>query len=183
MSRRSARAAWGRTLFAAVASFGLQATARAGDDLPQFGRPLAPGELAGAVAIAPSGAGLPPGHGTAAEGRAIYENSCVACHGARLQGVAATDSPALVGGRGTLASAKPIKTVESYWPYATTLFDYVKRAMPFNAPGSLGDDQVYAVVAYVLATGHVIAPTTVIDATSLPAVRMPNRDGFLADPR
>ncbi len=178
MSRRSI---WTVAFVVLIAA---SAPARAvGAAVPQFGQPVKPGDLTGAFAIPPSGAGLPLGHGTAVEGRAVFDNSCVACHGATLQGVPASDGPALVGGRGTLASAKPVKTVESYWPYATTLFDYVKRAMPFNAPGSLSDDEVYAVVAYVLASGHVIAPTDVIDARSLPQVRMPNRDGFLPDPR
>jgi hypothetical protein len=89
----------------------------------------------------------------------------------------------LIGGRGTLASPKPLKTVESYWPYATTLFDYVRRAMPFNAPGSLTDDEVYAVAALILASGHVIAPDAALDENSLPKVAMPNRLGFYRDPR
>ena len=89
----------------------------------------------------------------------------------------------LIGGRGTLASRNPIMTVESYWPYATTLFDYVRRAMPFSAPGSLSADEVYAVCAYILTEGHIIEPSTVMDAQSLPKVRMPNRDGFIPDPR
>ena len=152
-------------------------------DFAGFGRPLAPGDMARYVAVPPSGAGLPSGHGTAAEGATIYAGSCVACHGAKLEGVKDTDGPALIGGRGTLASKKPVKTVESYWPYATTVFDYVKRAMPFNAPGSLTNDQVYAVTAFILAQGHVIAPDAQLDAQTLPAVRMPNRDGFVRDPR
>jgi cytochrome c len=80
-------------------------------------------------------------------------------------------------------TAKPFKTVESYWPYATTVFDYVRRAMPFDAPGSLPDDEVYAVTAYVLASGKIISETKVMDASSLPKVEMPNRNGFLPDPR
>ena len=89
----------------------------------------------------------------------------------------------LIGGRGTLASANPVVTVESYWPYATTLFDYIRRAMPFSAPGSLSNDEVYAVTAYVLAEGNLIDKAMVIDAESLPEVQMPNRDGFIPDPR
>ena len=89
----------------------------------------------------------------------------------------------LVGGRGTLASAIPVVTVESYWPYATTLFDYIRRAMPFSAPGSLSNDEVYAVTAYILAEGNIIDKATVIDAETLPKVQMPNRDGFIPDPR
>ena len=148
-----------------------------------FGRPLSVGDAQRYAAIPPSGAGLPPGHGTAGEGATVYANACVACHGAKLEGIDATGAPALVGGRGTLASAKPVKTVESYWPYATTVFDYVRRAMPFNAPGSLTDDQVYAVTAYILAEGHVIDPALALSAQTLPGVQMPNKDGFVRDPR
>ena len=86
----------------------------------------------------------------------------------------------MIGGRGTLAG-KPLKTVESYWPYATTLFDYVKRAMPMNAPGSLSDEEVYSVSAYILARGHIVVDNTVLDAKTLPLVRMPNREGFVVD--
>jgi cytochrome c len=108
-----------------------------------------------------------------------------ACHGQNLQGISTPGigGDRLIGGRGTLASNAPVKTVESYWPYATTLFDYVKRAMPFNSPGSLSDDDVYNVVAYILSRANIIKPTEVIDAKSLPKVVMPNRNGFEPDPR
>jgi cytochrome c len=89
----------------------------------------------------------------------------------------------LIGGRGTLTTKDPVMTVESYWPYATTLFDYVRRAMPFNAPGSLSADEIYAVSAYILAEGDIIDKTMVLDAQTLPRVQMPNRDGFISDPR
>ena len=89
----------------------------------------------------------------------------------------------LIGGRGTLTTKNPVMTVESYWPYATTLFDYVRRAMPFQAPGSLTADEIYAVSAYILAEGNVIDKATVLDAQTLPRVQMPNRDGFIPDPR
>src|SRR5208282_2562866 len=151
--------------------------------IPEFGATLSVAELARYVATPPTGAGLPPGGGDAVRGKAVYDAKCVACHGERLEGVKETGGAALVGGRGTLATAKPVKTVESYWPYATTVFDYVKRAMPFNAPGSLANDEVYAVTAYILASGHVIPETMAIDAASLPKVAMPNRDGFILDPR
>jgi mono/diheme cytochrome c family protein len=119
----------------------------------------------------------------------VYEATCAACHGTDLKGVAGLpDMPSggalrLIGGRGTLASANPVVTVESYWPYATTLFDYIRRAMPFSAPGSLSNDEVYAVTAYILAEGNIIDKATVIDAETLPKVQMPNRDGFIPDPR
>jgi S-disulfanyl-L-cysteine oxidoreductase SoxD len=132
------------------------------------------------------GRGLPSGSGTHAQGEKIYMAKCAACHGDKLQGTKLGDR--LIGGRGSLANngpAKaPIKTVESYWPYATTLFDYVKRAMPFNAPGSLRDDEIYAVVAYILGEANIIGKGEVMDAKSLPAVNMPNRNGFVPrDPR
>jgi S-disulfanyl-L-cysteine oxidoreductase SoxD len=148
-----------------------------------FGETLSPGDLGRYVAIPPSGAGLPPGQGDPTQGKAVYESACASCHGESLGGVKAAGAPALIGGRGTLAAAKPVKTVESYWPYATTLFDYIRRAMPFNAPGSLTDDQVYAVTSYILARGGIIAPSDALDATRLPRVQMPNREGFIPDPR
>jgi cytochrome c553 len=148
-----------------------------------FGQPVTNAELHRYLSIPPSGAGLPPGHGDASQGRTIYAEKCAACHGEKLEGVPEVGGPALTGGQGTLATAKPFKTVESYWPYATTVFDYVRRAMPFNAPGSLPDDEVYAVTAYVLASGKIISETKVMDASSLPKVEMPNRNGFLPDPR
>jgi cytochrome c len=142
-----------------------------------------------AIAIPTDGKGLPPGSGDYAMGKQVYETACAACHGADLKGVAGLpDMPSgaalrLVGGRGTLTSQKPIVTVESYWPYATTLFDYIRRAMPYTAPGSLTADEIYAVSAYILAEGKIIDKSAVLDAKSLPKVDMPNRDGFISDPR
>jgi cytochrome c len=150
-----------------------------------FGTPATQQDLAKFFAITPDGSGLPPGSGTAAKGAKVFADNCAACHGDNLQGIptAGIGGDKLIGGRGTLASNAPVKTVESYWPYATTLFDYVKRAMPFNAPGSLSDEDVYNVVAYILSQAKIIKPTEVIDAKSLPKVTMPNRNGFEPDPR
>ena len=155
-----------------------------------FGEPATEQDIAKvAIAIPADGKGLPPGSGDYAKGKQVYETACAACHGADLKGVAGLpDMPAgaalrLIGGRGTLTSRRPITTVESYWPYATTLFDYVRRAMPFMAPGSLTADEVYAVSAYILAEANIIDKSTVLDAQSLPKVQMPNRDGFISDPR
>lgn len=150
-----------------------------------LGSPVTEAELRSYFAIPPSGAGLPPGQGSAQEGAMVYREQCAACHGETLQGNMSPGIGAdrLIGGRGSLSSDTPVKTTESYWPYATTLFDYVKRAMPFSAPGSLTDDQVYAVVAYILSEGRVIKPDEMLNAATLPKVRMPNRDGFIADPR
>ena len=155
-----------------------------------FGQPASDPEIAAvATAIGPDGKGLPPGKGDYATGKQVYETACAACHGANLLGVAnLPNMPSggqlrLIGGRGTLTSQKPILTVESYWPYATTLFDYVRRAMPFQAPGSLSNDEVYAVAAYILVEAKILDKAAVLDARSLPKVQMPNRDGFIPDPR
>ena len=143
-----------------------------------YGAPIAPAELARYFAIQPAGDGLPAGSGTPEAGAKVYGSQCAMCHGDKLQGVPTAGGPALIGGRGTLASPKPVKTVESYWPYATTLYDYVWRAMPFHAPGSLSPDDVYAVSAYILERGGVVDAGTTLDAKTLPKVRMPNADGF-----
>jgi cytochrome c len=127
------------------------------------------------------GKGLPEGSGSVQNGQKIYAATCAACHGQRGEGKLADR---LVGGYGTLATMTPVRTVGSFWPYATTLFDYIRRAMPFNAPQSLTADQVYAVTAYALYLNNIIAEDRVLDARSLPKVVMPNRGGFTSpDPR
>jgi S-disulfanyl-L-cysteine oxidoreductase SoxD len=150
-----------------------------------FGTSISQQELAKFFSIPADGAGLPPGSGTAAVGAKVFADSCAACHGDKGQGnpTKGVGGDSLIGGRGTLASDTPIKTVESYWPYATTLFDYVKRAMPLNAPGSLSDNDVYSVVAYVLSEAKIIKPTDTMNAATLAKVTMPNRDGFIPDSR
>jgi len=136
------------------------------------------------IDVMPDGRGAPPGQGNYTQGKIIYANKCAACHGIDMANpVKGSGAPALIGGRGSLASGNPKKTVESYWPYASTLFDYVKRAMPFNAPGSMTDDEVYAVTAYILAEGGIIDRDTVMDAQMIAKIKMPNRDGFIPDPR
>ena len=149
-----------------------------------FGQPATSTDLARFYSSLPDGTDLPKGSGTVAEGKAVYEGQCLACHGENLQGGL---GDRLVGGRGTLvnsdAAKAPVKTVESYWPYATTLFDYIKRAMPLTAPDSLTDDQVYALCAYILSRANVVEPGARMDAKSLAAVQMPNRDGFIPDSR
>jgi cytochrome c len=149
-----------------------------------FGTTPSAQELQAFVSPLPDGRGLPAGSGSAANGKLLYEAQCAACHGANLEGGI---GDRLAGGRGTLVNDNPakapLKTVESYWPYATTLFDYIKRAMPLTAPDSLTNDDVYALCAYILAKGGIVAPDAVLDARSLAAVKMPNRDGFIADPR
>ena len=150
-----------------------------------FGTPASAADIAKVdIDVMPDGRGAPPGQGSYAEGKKVYADKCAACHGADMaKPVKGTGAAPLRGGRDTLTSGKPKKTVESYWPYATTLFDYTKRAMPFFEPGSMTDNEVYAVVAYILAEGNVISKDAVMNAKTLPKVKMPNRDGFIAFPQ
>jgi len=133
------------------------------------------------TSISPDGKGLPEGHGTALEARDTYANRCVKCHGEKGQGK--DDAPAIAGGVGSLKSPQPLRTVGSYWPHATTLYDYIARAMPFDRPGTLTPNQVYALTGYVLYLNGLVKDTDVIDAHSLPKIQMPNRNGFVPDPR
>ena len=142
-----------------------------------FGRPATSEEIKlWDIDVRPDGKGLPEGSGTVARGKSVYAENCEACHGPNGQGGI---KDRLVGGQGSLATDNPIKTVGSYWPYATTLFDYVHRAMPWDRPKSLTDDEVYAVSAYILNLNGIIGANDVMDAQSLPKVAMPNREGFL----
>jgi len=132
------------------------------------------------IDVAPSGEGLPPGLGTVPQGATVYAAKCAKCHGA-----SGTEGPMdrLVGGQHSLATTAPVKTIGSYWPYATTLYDYIHRAMPFDAPQSLTPDEVYSVTAWLLHQNGIIAENAVIDSSTLPAIQMPNRHGFVPDPR
>ncbi len=144
---------------------------------PDLGRVAAPDEIASwDISIDPSGAGLPAGSGTARIGAAIFAAKCAGCHGEAGSG---KPNDQLVGGAGTIASERPVKTVGSYWPYATTLFDYIRRAMPLPQSKSLANDEVYALAAYILAQNKIIGEDDVMDAKSLPQVKMPNREGFV----
>jgi S-disulfanyl-L-cysteine oxidoreductase SoxD len=179
-----------RDILCGVACFGLAlvplyAGAQMQETRYGLGAPASQEELAKFMAIPADGRGLPMGSGNAAKGAKVYAESCAACHGDRLEGNPAKGigGDKLIGGRGSLATKTPVKTVESYWPYATTLFDYVKRAMPFTTPGSLSDDDVYSVVAYILSEAKVIQPVETMNAETLPKVTMPNRNGFEPDPR
>lgn len=146
-----------------------------------LGRTPTPAEIvAWDIAIGPLGTELPPGHGTVDAGAALFAQKCAMCHGATAR---EGPDPALVGGQETLATDKPIRTIGSYWPYATTIFDYVRRAMPLQAPGSLAPDDVYALTAYLLHANGIIERTTRVDAVSLPQVTMPNQRGFVVAPR
>jgi mono/diheme cytochrome c family protein len=165
-----------RELIAAGALLALSSAAFA--QSPNLGKPITPEDLAAwDISIGPDGAGLPPGSGTAKQGEAVFAAKCQACHGAKGAG---QPNDRLVGGQGSLPGDKPpVKTVGSYWPYATTMFDYVRRAMPYNESKTLSSDEIYAVVAYVLNLNGVIGDTDVINAQTLPNVKMPNRDGFI----
>ena len=155
--------------------------------LPTYGvgrAPTAEEIKAWDLTIRADGHGLPPGHGTAIAGEAVYLRRCAACHG--KEGEAPKYNPGytqLFGGRGTLATDKPVKTVGSFWQRATTLFSYIRRSQPFDEPGVLTDDEVYAVTAYLLYRNEIIGQNDVMDAKSLPLVKMPNRDGFVPDSR
>ena len=145
---------------------------------PELGRIATPDEIASwDISVGPDGAGLPPGRGTPKQGEAVYAQKCAACHGEKGAG---KPNDQLVGGRGSLSGDQaPVKTVGSFWPYATTLFDYIRRAMPLNAAKSLSDDEVYAVCAYLLQLNGIIGEDNAMDAQTLPQVQMPNRDGFI----
>lgn len=138
--------------------------------------------------VGDTGAELPNGRGSVGEGRRLYAAQCAVCHGVNGEGIAPL-FPAL-SGRDPAAEdfafatdPKLVHTIGNYWPHATTLFDYVRRAMPLTAPGSLSDDQVYALTAYLLAKDGILADTTTLDAARLRAVRMPYRDRFVPDDR
>ena len=144
---------------------------------PNLGIPADPEEVAAwDIDIGPDGAGLPPGAGTAAEGEAVYAIQCLTCHGPEGNGQL---NDVLVGGHGSLTEPAPVKTIGSFWPYATTIFDYVRRSMPYLTPRTLSDDEIYALTAYLLYLNRIIAEDDVMDAQTLPAVIMPNRDNFI----
>ena len=143
---------------------------------PGLGLPATAALVAGwDVSIPPDGTGLPVGSGTPAQGAQIYGVKCIACHGPEGAGA---PNDQLVGGQGTLASVTPLRTIGSYWPYATTLFDYIRRAMPYPAPHSLTDPEVYALTAYLLNLNGIVAKDAIMDAKTLPHVEMPNRGNF-----
>jgi cytochrome c len=161
-------------VFGALLTLGYPAFAEGG---PGLGREMSAAEVAAMdMVVMPDGEGLPPGSGNASSGAAIYQQHCVACHGQEgKDGV----HDALAGGRDTIAGPMPNKTVGSYWPYATTLFDYIRRAMPYQSPGNLSNDELYAITAYVLYLNGILGESDTLDASSLPEVEMPNRDNFV----
>lgn len=147
---------------------------------PNLGTPIDPHDLAGwDISVMPDGAGLPAGSGTPAQGERIYAEKCVACHGEDGKATGGMPiSPLFGGGKITDISAA-MKTIANFWPYSTTLFDYIRRAMPWTQPRSLTDDEVYALTAYILAKNKLIGETETMNAETLPKVRMPNRNGFI----
>ena len=145
---------------------------------PNQGRPLTPEEIRKIdITVSPDGRGLPAGSGSVSAGAAVYAKSCQVCHGEKGAG---KPQDQLTGGVGSLASGKPVKTPASYWPAATTLFDYIRRAMPITSPQSLTNGEVYAVTAYILSIDGIVPSDAVLDAKSLPRVKMPNKDGFIS---
>jgi S-disulfanyl-L-cysteine oxidoreductase SoxD len=146
---------------------------------PNLGKPISPEDLASwDISIGPDGVGLPPGSGTVQQGETTFMAKCQPCHNAKGAG---QPNDRLVGGQGSLPGDKPpVKTVGSFWPYATTLFDYIRRAMPLPQSKSLTNDELYGVVAYLLNLNGVIPETETLNAQNLAKVRMPNRDGFEA---
>jgi cytochrome c len=171
----STRNAVARAVVTAVAMLG--AAQAAGQGGPGLGQPISAEDLAPwDLSVQPDGAGLPAGSGTAAAGAEIYAVKCIACHGEKGAG---GPNDRLVGGQGTLTELAQVRTIGSFWPYASTVFDYIRRAMPFQAPQSLTNDEVYALTAYLLALNGIIDEGEEMNARTLARVRMPNRDGFV----
>jgi cytochrome c len=166
----------------AIAVVAVAATQAADSSHLGIGRIATKDEIAGwDIDVRANGQGLPEGRGSVQDGDKLYAETCAACHGEKGEGKPADR---LVGGFGTLATSRPVRTVGSFWPYATTLFDYIRRAMPFSAPETLTADQVYAVTAYILYLNNIVPENTILDARSLANVAMPNRSGFTnPDPR
>jgi mono/diheme cytochrome c family protein len=144
---------------------------------PNLGTPISEAEIAAwDISILSDGSGLPPGSGTPSDGARIFATKCAACHGESGKGGSAA---ALVGGRPLTSGIETPKTIANFWPYATTLFDFTRRAMPWRSPRTLTNDEVYALTAYMLSLNKIVGEGDVMNAQTLPKVRMPNRDGFI----
>lgn len=156
----------------------LASSAASAQQGPNLGKPITPADIAAwDISIMPDGTGLPAGSGTSAEGSRIYAVKCVGCHGPNAAGGLAA---ALVGGAPLTNGIETTKTIANFWPYATTLFDFTRRTMPWIQPRTLTNDEVYALTAYLLAINKIVGENEVMNAQTLPKVRMPNRDGFIA---
>ena len=146
-------------------------------ETPNLGKPIDEAAIAAwDISILPDGTGLPKGSGTPAQGAVIYAEKCAACHGDNGKGGLAS---ALVDDRQIVGISAAQKTIKNFWPYSTTIFDFIRRAMPFQMPRSLTDDEVYALTAYILAENKLIGASDMMDAQTLPKVKMPNRDNFI----
>jgi S-disulfanyl-L-cysteine oxidoreductase SoxD len=158
-------------VFVAVSSAALGQT-------PNLGKPINPADIAAwDISILPDGTGLPPGSGTPAQGASVYVQKCLMCHGVDGKG---GPNNALIGNPPlTDRERDPVKTIANYWPYATTIFDFIRRTMPWQQPRSLTNDEVYALTAYILSLNKLIGENDTMNAQTLPKVRMPNRDGFI----
>jgi S-disulfanyl-L-cysteine oxidoreductase SoxD len=166
-----------KSLAALIVVFGVGA---AFAQSPKLGRPIPEADIqAWDITILPNGAGLPAGQGTPQEGAKIFAEKCSACHGDSAKGGVAPFYPSLVGGQPLTNGIETPKTIANYYAYATTVFDYIRRAMPYNAPRSLPDSEVYALTAYILSLNKLIGENDVMDAKTLPQVKMPNRDNFI----
>ena len=170
---------YNKTLGAAALMFAFGVAGANAADGPHFGRPISPADLAPwDISIGPDGVGLPAGSGTPAQGAQVYaDHGCAACHGDKGSG--GSGGPLVGGGPLNAPGAERQKLIGNYWPYATTVFDFIRRAMPWQQPKTLSDNDIYAVTAYILALNKIVGEEDVINAETLPKVKMPNRDGFI----
>jgi hypothetical protein len=183
MRNRIALSLIGTATLAATALLAQQTARTNQSAVPIVGQPATADQIEqGDITILPNGAGLPEGSGTPDQGEPIYKEKCAACHGDNGQGKPPTGVQ-LVGGIGTLASPKPVRTIGSYWPYSTSVWDYIHRSMPYAQPGSLTADETYSVTAFLLFKNGIISHDEAMNKDSLPKVHMPNRDGFIPDSR
>ena len=149
-------------------------------ETPGLGKPIGEADItAWNIDILPDGTNLPSGSGTPAQGSRIYAEKCVACHAEGGKGGGAPGAGPLIGGEPLSNGIDTAKTIANYYAYATTVFDYIRRAMPYNAPRSLRDEEVYALTAYILSLNKLIGENDVMDAKTLPQVKMPNRDNWI----
>ncbi len=169
-----------RKKLATALALALGASVAGAADAPRFGQPISASDLAPwDISIGPDGVGLPPGSGTPAQGAAVYaERGCAACHGEKGSG--GPGGPLVGGGPLNSTERDPVKLIGNYWPYATTIFDFTRRAMPWQQPKTLTDNEVYALTAYILALNKIIGENDVMNGETLPKVKMPNRDGFIS---
>jgi mono/diheme cytochrome c family protein len=173
-----------KTLFALATALtfgaGTAVAQSPGAQSPNLGKPISEPDIkAWDIAVLPDGTNLPAGSGTSAQGAKIYAEKCIACHAEGGKGGGAPGAGPLVGGAALTNGIDTPKTIANYYAYATTVFDYIRRAMPYNAPRSLADNEVYALTAYILALNKLIGENDVMDAKTLPQVKMPNRDNFI----